>query len=441
MRKSVYLEPFSGIAGDMTVGALLDAGASFDAVRDAVAAIPVEGIEVSARRVTRGVLACTKFEVRVHGEVEGPPADPRPAHDPDGEHGHHHDHGHDHDHGPSGHPHHGPAGRDHGDHPHRPHAEVRDLLVRAALEPGVRDTALAIFERLAAAEARVHGTDPETVVFHEVGALDALADVVGTAAALDALGIREVFCGPVRTGSGFVRVAHGRLPVPAPATLECLLGFDLRLEEGAGELVTPTGAAILAALATPRPPAEFRAERVGYGAGTRDGGEVPNCLRATVGRTPDPALEPAVLELAANLDDQTGQVLARAVEALLAAGALDAWTETASMKKGRPGVVLRALADEVRAPEVESVFFAETGTLGVRRHRVERTVCERVLVPVETPYGSVRIKVGSVGGRVVSRAPEYDDCRAAAEARGVPVRLVLDAARAAAANSNASFRE
>ena len=404
MRKSLYLEPFSGIAGDMFVGALLDAGASFEAVKAAVDGIPVEGIEVSAKKTMRGVLSCTKFEVRVHGEVEGPVES----------HGHHHD-DHHHDHG----------------HAHRGLAEMRDLLKRTKTSKEIRATALKVFEKLAAAEARVHGTDAESVKFHEVGALDALADVVASAAALDALGIREIHCGPVRTGSGMVSIAHGKVPIPAPGTLELLLGFDLRLEQGKGELVTPTGAAILAALATPRPPGEFYPERVGYGAGTRDGGETPNCLRATVGRTPDPATEPAVHELAANLDDQPPQVLARAVEALLEAGALDAWTEAAGMKKGRAGVVLRALCDEARLVAVEEAFFGETGTLGVRRHRVERSKCEREWVKVKTPFGAVRVKVGTRGGEVISAAPEYEDCRAAAEKAKVPVRRVLDAARAA----------
>jgi len=346
--------------------------------------------------VMRGPLASTKFDVHVHGEHEGP-----------GEsHGHHHH-----------------------EHEHRGLAEMRDLLRRTKTSKEIRATALRIFEKLAAAEGKVHGADPEAVKFHEVGALDALADVVAAAAALDALGIREVYCGPVRCGSGMVTIAHGKVPIPAPGTLELLLGFDVRLEQGAGELVTPTGAAILAALATPRPPGEFYPERVGYGAGTRDGGETPNCLRATVGRTPDPATEPPVFELAANLDDQQPQVLARAVEALLEAGALDAWTEAAGMKKGRAGVVLRALADESTLTRVEEAFFGETGTLGVRRHRVERSKCERTWVKVKTPYGVVRVKVGTRGGEVISAAPEYEDCKAAAAKAKVPVRKVLDAAR------------
>ncbi len=397
MRKSLYVEPFSGIAGDMFVGALLDAGASIDAVRKAVAGIPAEGIEVSATKVMRGPLSATRFDVHVHGEHEGP----------EESHGHHHHH------------------------EHRGLAEMRDLLKRTKTSKEIRATALKVFEKLAAAEGKVHGADPEAVKFHEVGALDALADVVGAAAALDALGIREIHCGPVRCGSGMIAIAHGRVPVPAPGTLELLLGFDVRLEQGRGELVTPTGAAILAALATPHPPGEFYPERVGYGAGTRDGGETPNCLRATVGRTPDPALEPPVHELAANLDDQQPQVLARAVEALLEAGALDAWTEAAGMKKGRAGVILRALCDEGALTKVEEAFFGETGTLGVRRHRVERSKCERAWVKVKTPFGAVRVKVGTRGGEVISAAPEYEDCRAAAEKARVPVRKVLDAAREA----------
>jgi uncharacterized protein (TIGR00299 family) protein len=403
VRKSLYVEPFSGIAGDMFVGALLDAGASFEAVRDAVAALPVEGIEVRAGKTMRGPLSCTKFDVLVHGEREGPP-------------------GRGHGHGPR-------KGRKDAGHPHRGIREMEDLLGRARLPGPVKERALSIFRRLAAAEGKVHGKDPAAVEFHEVGALDALADVTASAAALDALGIREVYCGPVRCGGGMVSLVHGKVPVPAPGTLESLLGFDLRLGEGEGELVTPTGAAILAALAEPRPPGEFYPERTGYGAGTRDGGEVPNCLRVTVGRTPDPAAEPPVWEVAANLDDQSPQVLARAVEALLEAGALDAWTEAAGMKKGRAGAVLRALADEGAVSRVEEAFFAETGTLGLRRHRVERSKCEREWVEVKTPWGKVRVKVGTRGGEVVSATPEYEDCRALAAKAGVPVRKVIEAAK------------
>jgi uncharacterized protein (TIGR00299 family) protein len=425
VRKAAYFEPFSGIAGDMVVGALLDAGASFEVVKAAVAAIPVEGIEVRVRPVAKGALACTKFEVRVHGEIEGPVGE-----------GHGHDHPHDHHHHGHDHGHHAPAPsrgkrRAGGHAAHRGMPEIRALLGKARLDPAVRDAALRVFEKLAAAEAKVHGSTPDAVAFHEVGALDALADIVAAAAALDALGIQEIYCGPVRTGAGMVDIAHGRVPVPAPGTLELLRGFDLRLEQGRGELVTPTGAAILAALARPHPPAEGTAERVGYGAGTKDGDAVPNCLRVTVGRVPDPHGAAAVHELAANLDDATPQVLARAAERLLEAGALDAWIEPALMKKGRPGQVLRALAEEGAVAAVEDAMFAETGTLGVRRHRVERRVCERVLVPVETPHGTVRVKVGSRGGVATTAAPEYEDCRSIAAATGVPVREVMDAARAA----------
>jgi uncharacterized protein (TIGR00299 family) protein len=424
VRKVLWLEPFSGIAGDMTVGALLDLGVDFEVVREAVAALPVEGLEVSAHKVKRGALSCTKFEVRVHGEIEGPSAEGgEEGHTHDHSHGgsehHHHDGDHDHGHGA------------HGDHGHRSAAEVMDILRRSTLTPAVRDTALRIFEHLAEAEARVHGTTALEVVFHEVGALDALADVVATAAALDALGVMEVRCGPVRAGSGMVRTAHGRLPVPAPATLQCLLGFELRLEEGAGELVTPTGAAILAAVARPGAPEGFRAERTGYGAGTRDGTDVPNCLRATVGRTPSPALAAQVFELAVNLDDVPAQVTARAAERLLEAGALDVWTETAGMKKGRAGVVLRALVEEPRAPELERLLMTETGSLGVRRHAVFRTIAERRHETVSTPFGPIRMKIGSLDGEDFTAAPEYEDCRAAAEKAGVPVREVRDAALAA----------
>ncbi|MHC4923028.1 MAG: nickel pincer cofactor biosynthesis protein LarC, partial [Planctomycetota bacterium] len=270
---------------------------------------------------------------------------------------------------------------------------------------------------------------PEEIHFHEVGALDAVADVVSAAAALHDLGIDDVRCGPLRCGSGMVDTEHGRLPVPAPATLELLSGFDLRLQEGEGELVTPTGAAIVAALAKPGAPAHLRPVATGYGAGTRDGGAIPNCLRAVVARSPGSGGE--AWELAANVDDQTAEVLARTVDRLLSAGALDAWTQPLGMKKGRPATLLGALVPEEALSEVEDLLFREAGTLGVRRHRVARSTLDRDSEEVETSYGTVSVKVGLRGGEALVASPEYEDCLARAEEHGVAVREVMEAARAA----------
>lgn len=239
----------------------------------------------------------------------------------------------------------------------------------------------------------------------------------------------RVFVGPLRTGSGFVKCAHGTMPIPAPGTLGCLAGFDVRFEEGRGELITPTGACLVGALAKPLAGAGFTPERVGYGAGTRDPKDVPNVLRAVLGRAATPA--ESVIELATNVDHLAPTALAVAMERALEAGALDAFVVPCTMKKGRSGHLVVALATEGTREAVEAVLFRETGTLGIRRRACERTALERSVVTALTPFGDIRVKLGTYGGEITSAVPEHDDCRAAAERAGVAVSVVSDAARAA----------
>jgi len=388
---ALYLDCFSGIAGDMLVGALLDLGASFEAVQGGLAALGLDGVTVATRPVDRGAIRATKFDVRVVGE----------------------------------------------EHPQRGLREIRAILDAATLPEAVRERSLAAFTHLARAEGRVHGKAWEEVHFHEVCALDAICDVVGACLALADLGVTRVYASPLRVGSGFVECAHGRLPLPAPATLECLAGFEVRFEEGRGELVTPTGACLLAALAEPGgPPAAFVVERVGYGAGTRDPQDVPNVLRAVLGRVPGGTDAEPVLEIAANLDHLAPTALAAALEQLLAAGALDAFVTPVTMKKGRPGHLLVALAPASRATAVEDALLRHTGTLGVRRTRVDRTVLERHVESVETAWGSVRVKIGVHRGEETSVVPEYEDCRAISQRHGVPVARVAEAALRARGGGN-----
>jgi uncharacterized protein (TIGR00299 family) protein len=269
---------------------------------------------------------------------------------------------------------------------------------------------------------------PDTVHFHEVGAVDAICDIVGACLALEDLGVERVFVGPLRVGSGFVKCEHGSMPIPAPGTLGCLAGFDVRFEEGRGELVTPTGACLVASLAKPGLPPGFVVARVGYGAGTRDPQDVPNVLRAVLGDVPSGGDAETIWELSTNLDHVAPTVLAVAVDAALAAGALDASVVACTMKKGRPGHLLTALVPASRREAVEAAIFSETGTLGIRRVAVERTVLPREFVEVDTAYGVIRVKVGRLGGRVTSCVPEFEDCRAAAERAGAAVTDVIDAA-------------
>lgn len=432
----LYLDCFSGVAGDMLVGALLDLGAEFSVLEDGLASLDLDGYRLHSERVMRGSLAATKFTVHL-SDHDGPEEAAQPLDDPPHAHGQAHDHGHDH-HDGHGHDHehahhHGHA-HDHG--PVRGLSEIRAILRSGALPDRVRTRALAAFERLARAEAKVHGATPETVHFHEVGAVDAICDIVGVCLLLEDLSIDELLCGPLRLGSGFVRCAHGTMPVPAPATLECLDGFDVRLASGRGELVTPTGAALLGALARPASGDPVRVSRVGYGAGTRNPPELPNVVRAVLCTT---EAAPSLWELVTNLDHVPSTSLPVALDAALAAGAVDAYVVPCTMKKGRPGHVLVALVEEERRPAVERALFTETGTLGIRRRAVERTVLERAFESVQTTYGEVRIKLGRLGDQVTSRVPEFEDCRRLAEAAGVPVHVVADAARASSSGNGSTL--
>jgi uncharacterized protein (TIGR00299 family) protein len=294
------------------------------------------------------------------------------------------------------------------------------------LPANVAERARRVFERLAAAEGKVHGIAPERVHFHEVGAADAIVDIVGVCAGLAALGIDRVTCSPIATGSGTVECAHGTMPVPAPATAELLRGVPIAACDVTAELCTPTGAALLTTLA-----AEFaavppmRIDQIGYGAGTRDSASRANVLRVLVGEVAaDDAVGDVVTVLETQLDDSTGQVIGHTLGRLLEAGALDAFVVPIAMKKDRPGQLLTVLSRPDDADRLEEILFRETTTFGVRRHMCERTTLERRHETVATPFGPIRVKVGVRGERVVQAWPEYDECVAAAREHGVSLREV-----------------
>jgi uncharacterized protein (TIGR00299 family) protein len=388
--KILFFDAPSGLAGDMIVAALVDLGVPARVIADALAALAVSGFHVHfGTRVRSGIVA-TSFEV--HVDERQPP---------------------------------------------RTYASVRALLDDAPLPKGVRDRAHKTFRRLAAAEAKVHRTAMDDVHFHEVGAIDAIADVVGSAAALDYLGA-EVVVSPLPMGRGFASAAHGRLPLPAPATVECLAGFATYDAEIDFELVTPTGAAIVGAHASGshRWPA-MTPERVGWGAGSAELRDRPNVLRAVLGsRTSsvsphEDGATHAVLE--ANIDDATGELAASWIDALLGAGALDVWMTPMMMKKGRPAMTLSALAPVARANAVVHAMLRETTSLGVRRHDVSRVERPRTIEQVETPYGRIPVKIATGPFGPPQIKPEFDACVGAARAHGVPVREVLRIATIAAA--------
>ena len=385
MAKLLLLEPVGGIAGDMFLGAALDLGVDRAALDGALSTLGVPGFRLLATPAESGGIRGTHVEVRVdEGQA-------RARHLP----------------------------------------EILALIDRSGLAPRARASARAIFERIGRAEARVHGVAIEQVHFHEVGALDSIVDVCGAAAVMEILGWPRVLCAPPELGQGFVATAHGRLPVPPPAVLEILKGIPVRPGGPPGEAVTPPGAALLAELAEVADPASFPAlvpQQVGYGVGTARWPDRPNVLRMTLG---EEVANGGLWVLEANLDDCTGQLVARAIEAALAAGALDAWAAPLTMKKGRPGLLLGALSPGDRRDAVARVLLDETTTLGVRFHAVDRIELDRELVPVATPYGEVRVKVARRGTATVGAHPEYDDCLARASEHGVPVREVLAAAAAA----------
>ncbi len=310
-------------------------------------------------------------------------------------------------------------------------AEIRGIVAAGGLSPRAREAALAMFDRIGRAEAKVHGVAIEAVHFHEVGAVDSIVDVCGAAVALDLLGWPEAWSPPPELGSGLVRSAHGPLPVPPPAVLEILSGRPVRLGGPPGEAVTPTGAAILAELVRIGEPPPLVPERVGVGVGTSRWPDRPNVLRMVLGEGHRPGADEGLRVLEANLDDCPGQLVARAIEAALEAGALDAWAAPITMQQGRPGFLVAALARGDRREAVTRALLEETTTLGVRSHAVERAELDREWVEVATPYGAVRVKVGREAGRILGAHPEYDDCLARARERGVPLKEVQAAALAA----------
>ena len=401
MSRIAYLDCSSGASGDMLLGALVDLGLSVDALRGELAKLPLAGYRLEAHKVHRSGLHATKVDVVT--EESG------------------HGHGHDHDHG---HGHHHAA-------PHRGLREILDLIDRSALEAVVKERSTRLFRRLAEAEASVHGTSPEDVHFHEVGAVDSIVDIVGGVLGLTWLRADRVVASPLNVGTGTVSMSHGVFAVPPPATALLVQGVPV-YGAGEGELLTPTGALLVTGHATaygPLPP--LRSEGVGHGAGWRDTPGRPNVLRLIVGEETGGALGQKVMVLEAEMDDLSPQLCGPLLEKLLAAGALDVYYTAVQMKKGRPGILVTALVEPERREAAEEVLFAETTTLGVRRQEWERTVLDREVVTVETPYGPVGVKVGRRGGRVYNAQPEFDDCQRAAAARGVPVKEVWAAAVAA----------
>ncbi len=412
-----YFDCFAGISGDMVLGALVDAGLDPGLLRAEMEKLDLPGIDLSFERTSRQAIAATLARVRLGGELIPPGEEHHLEHLHPHAHGHAHEYAHEHSH----------------EHAHEHHHldEILGRIRHSRLDEEVKERACRVYQRLAEAEAQVHGVPPDQVHLHEVGALDAVADIVGAVAGLRLLGVERVYSSALRCGTGYVDCAHGRYPVPVPGVLALCRDVPFEQTGVQAELVTPTGAAIITTLAAsfgPAPP--FRQERVGYGAGRRDLAELPNLLRVRIGQTIQTWAQDRAVLVEANIDDMNPEVYGYLGERLLEQGARDVYLTPVYMKKGRPGTLLSVLADEEKLEAVVEILLGETTTLGVRFHPVERRKLERASLTVETPYGPVRVKVGILGERR-RFAPEYEDCARLARQHRVPLLEVYEAARAA----------
>jgi hypothetical protein len=410
MGELLCLEPVGGIAGDMFLALALDLGVPREALERGLAALPLGAFRLAVSRAERHALAGTLLEVEIEGAA--------PPH----EHGAPESHERAHAHGPAG-----PESA----YAHRSWRSIREMVQGSALSPSVKGRSLEIFERIARAEAEVHGVALDEVTFHEVGTVDSIVEVVGAALAVELLGAPQIFCAPPPMGSGLVRRALGMIPIPPAATLAMLIGRTVRFE-GRGELTTPTGAALIAALTQEGPFPEMILERVGYGIGEAQLEDRPNVLRGLLGRRAHGG-DAGTFVLEANIDDATPQLLAYALERLLEAGALDVWIAPVTMKKSRPGHLFGVLCPGPLRASLTELIMRETPTLGVRAWRVERTALERAFTKVQTPFGPVQVKLGLASGRRVNATPEYEDCARLAREKSVPLKDVLAAALAALA--------
>lgn len=387
--RAIYFDCFSGVSGDMTIGAQLDLGVDLASLKEQLSSLELGGYEISSRRVQRSGISATKFDVEV----------------------------------------------DLGAQPARSLTDIRSIILASKLSGLTKSRSIAVFERLADAEARVHGTTPDKVHFHEVGAVDSIVDTVGAMIGFELLRVGRFFCSPLRVGNGLVDTEHGRLPVPAPATAELLRGAPVYAGEIEGEFVTPTGAAIVSTLCE-----EFGAlpamsiTSVGYGAGSRDPKNFPNALRLLLGETAETAIQSSdasAVVVETNIDDMNPQVCGFVMEQAFALGALDVFMVPAQMKKDRPGILFTILCKPADAEMMIDLLLRETTTLGVRYYNTNRRVLARAVETVVTEYGPVRIKVALDGARTLHFHPEYEDCARLAIESKTPLIEVQAAANAA----------
>ncbi|HVF09485.1 MAG TPA: nickel pincer cofactor biosynthesis protein LarC [Abditibacteriaceae bacterium] len=427
----LYFDCFSGISGDMALGALIDCGVPVPALREGLSSLAVPGWEIAAQPVLQSGIHAMDVTISLHGVTDADELQSAPSASD-----HHHDHEDYHEHT---HHHHA-----HG----RSMAEIRAIIEASALSTRVKALSLEIFGRIAAAEAHLHHSTPAEIHFHEIGGVDSLIDICGVAWCLEYLGVEAVYCSALPYSSGFVDCAHGRMPVPAPATLELLKGALLTPTDGRGELVTPTGAGIVVALSKSfGPPPAMTPRRIGHGSGKKRFADRPNILRVVIGdlaTETNPLSETALEGLAwqtlslieTNIDDMNPEFFNHVFERLFAAGALDVWLQPAHMKKNRPALLLSALCEKSARDAIIIALLRETTTLGVRISTVQRASLRREVRTVETPYGTVRVKIADWPQQQLRRAaPEYSDVERLAREGNVPLREVYQTALASAERS------
>jgi len=384
--KTLYFDCFAGASGDMILGAMVGAGVDPTVLREQLSLLHVDGFSIDFETVSRSGLSATYARVETAQE-----------------------------------------------HEHRRLSDIRQIIERSGVSDAAKKLSLQIFSRLAEAEARVHNEPVDHVHFHEVGALDAIVDIVGAAICFDLLKIDRFVCSPVHVGSGTIQMAHGRFPVPPPAVAELLTGVPFYSTDIKGELLTPTGAAIITTVCKEFGPIpQMTTDRTAYGAGTREYENFPNVLRVLLGETePDATTDERLWMLETNIDDMSPQLMGHVMERVFELGALDCYFTPVQMKKNRPGVLLSVLCEGGAEEKLMKLLFTETTTIGIRRYEVKRRALRRSLVQVETEYGPIDVKVAHLNGHVVNEMPEFEQCRAAASKANVPVKTVEEAARAA----------
>jgi pyridinium-3,5-bisthiocarboxylic acid mononucleotide nickel chelatase len=379
-----YFDCFSGISGDMTLGALVDAGLPIEVLRSELAKLNLPGYEITSEKVKRSELYATKVHVILDEKEQ----------------------------------------------PARHLLDIQKIINGSSLSPAVKQKSLNIFQRLAEVEAKVHGTTPDKVHFHEVGAVDAIVDIVGSVIGLEHLGITEIIGSPLNVGSGTVHTAHGKLPVPAPATAELLRNIPLYSSSITFELTTPTGAAIISTLASSFGPLpQMAISRIAHGAGNKDLPGQPNVLRLIIGKSVSAYEEDTSIVIESNIDDMNPQLYGHLIDTLMAKGANDVYLTPIIMKKGRPAILLSVLTDKAKSTEILDTIFRETTSIGVRIQEVGRKKLSREVRTVETVYGTVRIKISKKGDEVLTVTPEYEDCKKLAEVKQVPLKTIIEEAK------------